>query len=73
MLCTRKQHYVVSQLYIKNRHKQTHRKFKFVGIRSREWGKGKLEEESQKAQTFSYKTNKFKYMISIINIALHYT
>ena len=72
MLCTRKQHNVVSQLYIKNRHKQTHRKFKFVSIRSRGWGKGKVEEESQKAQTFSYKT-KLKYMISIINIALHYT
>ena len=58
MLYTRNQQRVIGQLYFKN--KQTHRKRDQICGYSR-WvvREGKLDEGSQKAQTSSYKMNKY--------------
>ena len=57
MLCTRNQHSVVGQLYLKN--KLIEKEIKLVATRGRGWRDGELNEGGQKVQTSSYKINKY--------------
>ena len=59
MLCKRKSHSTISQLYFKN--KQTHRKKEIRSVIIRGMGRGKRELDAgdQKVQTYNYKINQY--------------
>ena len=65
---------VVGQLHFRN--KLTEKRHQIGGYQKWGMGEGEIDEHNQKAQTSRYKINKYegcnRYMINLINTAIHY-